>query len=113
MQVLRRGQQLFFRRNIVLRLSCWNRGADAFTDIASFQLWVASPLHGVDPIYRYLQNASREVELFQMRVSDTESLAASMVVPLSDVLNYRSVHETALICTYKYHYSMALSLIAC
>lgn len=31
-----------------------------------------------------------------MRVSDTESLAAFIVVSLWDVLNYRSVHETAL-----------------
>lgn len=87
MQVLRRGQRLFFRRNIALRLCCGNRGADASTDIASFQLWVASPLHSVDPISKYHRDASREVELFQMRVSDTENLAALIVVFLWDVLN--------------------------
>lgn len=82
-------------------------------NIANFQLWVTSRLHDVDPIFTHLQDASRELELFQMRVYDTESLAKLIVVFLSDTLNDWSVHETALICTCKYQSPTILSPIAC
>jgi hypothetical protein len=79
----------------------------------NFQFWVASPpLHVVDSISRHLQSASWEVELFQMRVSDTENLAERIVVALSDILSYRVVDEMALICTCKCHRLTVFSLVA-